>query len=338
MQISQSRRRLLAGLSLAGAAALIGVPRSLHAEPLPETTTVRLPRWDDGEAYCWAAAFIAKELLRAEGLTNVRYVQGHSNVDTAEWIARGETDFDINMPTMHIASIDAGVPLKVLTGLHSGCFEVIANDSIQSLTDLKGKRVGVWALNTHPYVLTSLMVSYVGLDPVNDIQWVESGETAPMQLFIDGKIDAFLAAEYVPQEMRDRKIGHTIVSNLVDRPWSQYFCCMIAGTAEYVNRYPVATKRILRAILKSADLCASDPKWVAQQLVDRGFVPSYDNAIHTLNGTRHDVWRDYDAEDSLRFYALRMQETGMIKSSPQKIIADGTDFQFLEELKRELKT
>jgi NitT/TauT family transport system substrate-binding protein len=195
----------------------------------------------------------------------------------------------------------------------------------------------VSALNSHPHVLTSLMVNYVGLDPVNDIQWVEGKETAPMQLFIDGKIDAFLAAEYEPQQMRDRKIGHAIVSNAVDRPWSQYFCCMIAGTADYVNRYPVATKRILRSILKAADLCASDPQRVAQQLADRGFVPSRDYAIQTLNEARYDVWREYDAEDSVRFYALRMQETGMIKSSPQEIIARGTDWSFLNELKRELK-
>jgi NitT/TauT family transport system substrate-binding protein len=33
-----------------------------------------------------------------------------------------------------------------------------------------------------------------------------------------------------------------------------------------------------------------------------------------------------------------MQETGMIKSSPQEIIAAGTDWRFLDELKRELKT
>jgi NitT/TauT family transport system substrate-binding protein len=159
-----------------------------------------------------------------------------------------------------------------------------------------------------------------------------------VQSFLDGKVDAFLAAQYEPEEMRSRKIGHTIVSNRLDRPWSQYFCCMIAGTAEYVNNYPIATKRVLRAILKAADHCASNPKGVARQLVDRGYLKSYDYAIHTFNETRHDVWRDYDAEDSVRFYALRMQETGMIKSSPQKIIADGTDWRFLNELKRELKT
>ena len=48
-------------------------------------------------------------------------------------------------------------------------------------------------------------------------------------------------------------------------------------------------------------------------------------------------WREYDPEDTVRFYALRLNEVGMIKSSPQKIIAQGTDWRFLKELKRELK-
>jgi NitT/TauT family transport system substrate-binding protein len=137
--------------------------------------------------------------------------------------------------------------------------------------------------------------------------------------------------------MRAQKIGHTILDNAVDRPWSQYFCCMISGSADYVSRYPVATKRVLRAILKAADLCVSDPQRVAQQLIDRGFLPEDDYALQTLREIRYDRWRDYDPEDSLRFYALRMQETGMIESTPQKIIADGTDWTFLNGLKRELK-
>ena len=82
----------------------------------------------------------------------------------------------------------------------------------------------------------------------------------------------------------------------------------------------------------------SDPQWVARQMVDRDFVPSYDYALQTLKDIRYDRWREFDPEDSLRFYTLRMQETGMIKSSPQQIIADGTDWRFLDELKRELKT
>ncbi|WP_095205189.1 ABC transporter substrate-binding protein [Mesorhizobium carmichaelinearum] len=337
MQIIQTRRRFLAGAAMAGAAGIVGLPQPLHAEPPLETTTVRLPHWVGG-SYCWAGAYIAGELMRADGFTDVRYVRGDKSVDQSEWIARGETDFSVNFSPKQIASIDAGVPIKVLTGLHSGCLELIANESIRSVTDLRGKRVGVDGLNNSRHVWLSLMSAYVGLDPVNDIQWVLTEDVKPTELFIQGKIDAFLGTPPQPQELRAKKIGHTILNNTVDRPWSQYFCCMISATTDYVTRYPVATKRVLRSILKAADLCVSAPEMAAQQMVDRDFVPSYDYALQTLKDIRYDRWRDFDPEDSMRFYALRMQETGMIKSSPQKVIADGTDWRFLNELKRELKT
>jgi NitT/TauT family transport system substrate-binding protein len=337
MQIMQTRRRFLAGAAMAGAAGIVGLPQPLHAEPPLETTTVRLPHWVGG-SYCWAGAYIAGELMRADGFTDVRYVRGDKSVDQSEWIARGETDFSVNFSPKQIASIDAGVPIKVLTGLHSGCLELIANESIRSVTDLRGKRVGVDGLNNSRHVWLSLMSAYVGLDPVNDIQWVLTKDVKPTELFIQGKIDAFLGTPPQPQELRAKKIGHTILNNTVDRPWSQYFCCMISATTDYVTRYPVATKRVLRSILKAADLCVSAPEMAAQQMVDRDFVPSYDYALQTLQEIRYDRWREFDPEDSLRFYALRMQETGMIKSSPQQIIADGTDWRFLNELKRELKT
>src|SRR3954462_8316157 len=103
MQIIPSRRRFLAGAAVAGAAGLVGLPKSLHAEPPLETTTVRLPRWVGG-SYCWAGAYIAGELMRAEGLTDVRFVEGDRSVDQSEWMARGETDFSVNFPPNQIPS------------------------------------------------------------------------------------------------------------------------------------------------------------------------------------------------------------------------------------------
>jgi NitT/TauT family transport system substrate-binding protein len=112
---------------------------------------------------------------------------------------------------------------------------------------------------------------------------------------------------------------------------------MLAGNREFVRRYPVATKRVLRAYLKAADLCATEPTGAAQQLVDRGFTPRYDYAVEALRDIPYDKWREYDPEDTIRFYALRLHEVGFIKSTPQKIIAENTDWRFLNELKRELK-
>jgi NitT/TauT family transport system substrate-binding protein len=99
----------------------------------------------------------------------------------------------------------------------------------------------------------------------------------------------------------------------------------------------VATKRAVRALLKSADLCALEPERSAQVLVDRRYVDRPDYARTLLLDLPYGKWREYSAEDSVRFYALRLREAGLIKSSPQKILAQGTDWRFLNELKKELK-
>lgn len=330
-----TRRRFLTGIGAAAATGLAGA-RGAMAEPLPETTSVRLPQYV-GTAYCWAAQYLAGAMLEAEGFTGVTFHEGDRSVDHAVWIERGETDLSINYVPLHLKQIDRGVPIRILTGLHAGCLELIAKDDIRSIGDLRGRRVWVSTIDSTAHVLLTLMAAYVGVDPMNEIEWTTEKGT-PVELFLDGKIDAFLSAPPWPQELRARKIGHPVLNTATDKPWSQHFCCMISGRTEYLERYPVATKRILKAILKAADICASDPAWAARQLVDRGFLPSFDYAFQTLKDIRYDVWREFNAEDSVRFYALRMLETGMIRSSPQEAIAAGTDWGFLSDLKRELKT
>jgi NitT/TauT family transport system substrate-binding protein len=112
---------------------------------------------------------------------------------------------------------------------------------------------------------------------------------------------------------------------------------MVVGNREFARDYPVATKRVLRALLKANDICAAEPARAARQLLDRGFVDRYDSAFQTLTEVPYPSWRELDPADSLRFFGLRLHEIGMIKSSPNKIIAGGTDWRFLNEIKRELK-
>jgi len=140
-----------------------------------------------------------------------------------------------------------------------------------------------------------------------------------------------------PQQLRAKKIGHVIINTTQDRPWSQYFCCMVTANREFVQKYPVATKRALRAFLKAADICANEPERAAKFVVAKGYEASYDIALEVLKELPYRRWRESSPEDTLRFHALRLHEVGMIKLSPQKIIAQGTDWRFLNELKKELK-
>jgi NitT/TauT family transport system substrate-binding protein len=84
-------------------------------------------------------------------------------------------------------------------------------------------------------------------------------------------------------------------------------------------------------------MCAAEPEMAAQRLVDAGISPGYDVALQTLNEVPYGTWREYHPEDTMRFFALRLHEAGMIEATPNNIIAEGTDWRFLGELKRELK-
>jgi NitT/TauT family transport system substrate-binding protein len=334
MSQTQSRRRFLTTLSGAGAAALLCSQRAVGAERSLETTTVRVAK--SYPVTCLAPTNAADELLRTEGFTDIRYVEAPAGAPVYKAMAAGELDFAANLPLAQIEAVDKGAAVIVLGGLHVGCYELFAQGGIRSIADLKGKSVG---LQASPRDLLTLMAAHVGLDPAMDIKWVTAADPLikPLDLFADGKIDAFLGFPPEPQELRARHAGHVILSTAMDRPWSQYFCCMIAGNSDYVRQHPVATKCVLRAFLKAADLCITEPASIARRLVDGGFTPRYDYALQTLNEVPYDRWRDYDAEDSIRFYALRLHEAGLIKSAPNKIIGDGTDWRFFNELKRELK-
>ena len=276
--------------------------------------------------------------MRAEGFTDIRYVPTRkTDNNTLPSVVRGDTDFGANFAPVLVAGLEQGAAISVLGPVHVGCFEVFGSEQVRSVTDLKGKSVGVEAFGSPTHLFLSVIAGDVGIDPGKDINWITSGSVKPMQLFIDGKIDAFLGFPPEPQDLRARGIGRIILDSTVDRPWSQYFCCMLFGSKDYVRNYPVATKRVVRALLKAADICTNDPAAVAQRLVDGAFTPRYDYAVQSLQKLPYDKWREWDAEDTMRFYALRMHEAGLIKSSPQKIIADGTDWRFLDEIKRELK-
>ena len=334
MYTMQDRRRFLATLSSAGAAGLIGTPNSVAQEAPPETTIIRLAR---NRSICIAPQYVVGGLLRAEGFTDIRYVMTDGGTGQSKMLARGEIDLTLHFSPLLLIPIDAGEKISIIAGVHVGCFELLAIERIRSIADLKGKTVGVPGLGTSSHVFVSTMAAHVGLDPAKDINWVTSPSIAPMELFADGKIDAWLGFPPEPQELRARKVGHVVVNSSIDRPWSQYYCCMLGGNRDFIRRNPVATKRVLRAILKATDFCVSDPAGAARRMVDGGFTTQYDYALQTLKEVPYNKWREYDPEDTIRFWALRLREAGMIKSAPNKIIAEATDWRFLNELKRELK-
>jgi len=330
-----SRRAFLHGMTTAGMASAISAQAawSATAQPL-ETKTIKLVQIP---GICVAPQYIADELLRAEGFSDVQYVYVADGAGTYKVLASGEADISMAFVAPFLIQVDAGSPIVMLAGIHVGCFELVGTEKVRSIRDLKGKTVAVLGLGSAPHVFIASMAAYVGLDPQKDIQFVAHPPADGMRLLSEGKVDAYLGFPPDPQILRAKKIGHVVVNSSVDRPWSQYFCCIATGNRDFVRKHPQATKRALRAILKAADVCALEPARAARTMVDKGFTPNYDYAAEAMRQVPYDKWRTYDPADTVRFYALRLHEAGMIKSTPQKILAQGADWRFLNELKKELK-
>ena len=184
MQISQSRRDFLAGLSAAGAAGILGARGSLADEGPPETTTIRLGQ--DTVRFASRPVYIAEDLLRAEGFTEIRYVPSPA-ASPAQTVGRGEIDFGYQFAASVVSHLDAGEPVTALAGVHSGCYELFAHEPIRTIGDLKGKRVGVQRLGSSGHLYLALMAAQVGLDPQKDIDWVDRRPATPWSCSPQGK-------------------------------------------------------------------------------------------------------------------------------------------------------
>jgi len=321
----------LALMSACGSQGLTSLP--LRGSSTLETTRLRVSQQT---GICQAAQYVAEDLFRAEGFSELQYVPQQGSLIT-DLLASGEIDIGMQFSGPLMIRVDAGDPIVALAGIHVGCFEMFGNDQVRAIRDLKGNDVAIIQIGGPEHVFLSSMAAYVGLNPNRDINWITLPAAEGKQLLAEGKVGAYLGFPPDPQELRANKVGHSVVNSAVDRPWSQYFCCMLAANQDFVRKNPVAAKRALRAVLKAADICANDPVRVAQLLVDKGYTTQYDFALSLMKELPYDKWREYDPEDTIRFYALRLHESGMIKQSPEQIIQKGTNWRFLNELKQELK-
>jgi NitT/TauT family transport system substrate-binding protein len=97
-------------------------------------------------------------------------------------LAFGEVHLGMGFAAPLIINMDAGDPVVILAGGHTGCFELFASNRIRAIRDLKGKTVAVAGVGSAQHVFLATIVTYVGLDPSKDIHWVTYPSTEAMQL------------------------------------------------------------------------------------------------------------------------------------------------------------
>src|SRR5258708_39713954 len=123
---------------------------------------------------CEAPIFTAVEkgFFKEEGL-DVTLVK-------CEWanykdvLALGGFDITHHLVMYFLKPIEQGLDVKFLAGIHRGCLRVqaAANGNIQSVKDLRGKRIGVPGMGTPPFIFANRVLGANGIDPGREITWV----------------------------------------------------------------------------------------------------------------------------------------------------------------------
>jgi NitT/TauT family transport system substrate-binding protein len=330
-------RTLGTGAVIVGGSALAACARRSEASTL-ETTTVRI-------AYpveCDPGLFLANDYLLQEGFTDVQFV--NTPFTSRGWITNNKADFACAHSEFAVGAIDAGLPLRVLTGLHSGCLELWVRDGITRVSDLRGKTISVRVKDISDlfYAWFATYLGWVGMR-LTDVEFITAKGPddyfGMVDAFKEGRADAVLAGAAEGPRLKRllRAPGHVLLETMTEKPWSQYFCCSLVVNREWARQNPVATRGVTRALLKATDAAAKDPARAARDVVARGLFDDESLVTETMAMCTYN-WPDVDPEETLRFFALRLAEAGLITRTPQQIIAQGTDFAYMRQLKTELRS
>ena len=342
-----TRRQLLlrtlgTGAAILGGSALAACARQSEAAttvlPPPETTTVRIVN----PVECDPGLRLATSYLREEGFTDIQFVS--TPFTSRGWITNRLADFACAHSEFAVGTIDAGLPLLVLTGLHSGCLELWVRDGITDVRDLRGKRISVRVKDISDmfYAWFATYLGYVGMR-LTDVEFITAKGPddyfGMVDAFKQGRADAVLAGGAEGPKLRrlPKTPGHVILETMTEKPWSEYFCCNLVANRDWARQNPIATKRVTRALLRATDAAAKDQPRAAHDAVVTGLFNDESLITETTAMCTYN-WHDVDPEETFRWFALRLAEAKLITSTPQQILALGTDFTYMRQLRSEPKS
>jgi len=300
--------------------------------PPPETTAIRLTA-----APCCSPLFAAERFLRDEGFTDVQI----SDAGAIAALTSGKADMGQVFATGVVSAIDSGKAVVGLSGVHAGCVEVWAPASVSSLKDLKGHTIVVKSrtVDDNAYSYLAIALKQAGVD-VASVNWVVQSDADLTKAFLDGKSDALtlVTTSAFAFHSNTANKGHVVFDQAMEDPWSGLDCCIITTTPEWLRANPIAARRALRAIYRTADSLPKDRADAAKLATDKGLFGGAKN-VDLVRGAANMVsldWRGLDAAKSIKFHAELLGAIGLAKIAPDAAVTSGLDPRIFASVRAEL--
>lgn len=281
---------------------------------------------------CTAPSYIAKEIgfFEEEGV-DVTLVSG--DFETGKLgLATGK--FPVaNGDFQYFPSAAQGLDIKLISGLHQGCIQVLAppGSDIRTAKDLAGKRIGIDEIGGSPMAVTSVLLANHGIDPQTGVTWVPFPREILPTVADNGKeVDA--VALWDPWGPLAVRRGYTVLCDIgVDPLFAGKYCCFIYASGKQIRENPELVKALLRAYQKASEWIATHPEETAKIVTEKGYVSGSDTALISQllvsykYHAKHDHTNKRQAKADALYFSHELKRTGFLP-------ADLDPERFVEEL------
>jgi NitT/TauT family transport system substrate-binding protein len=258
---------------------------------------------------------VEKGFFKEEGLDPVLVKCDWSNYKDV--MALGGFDITHHLVTYFLKPIEQGLDVKFTGGIHRGCLRVQApaNGKINTVEDLRGKRIGVPGMGTPPFIFANRALIAHGIDPSREITWVvfPSGELG--LALQKGDIDAVADSEPIGTLLATQDKLKTIADSAKDSPYNDEYCCEVIVSGKFLTANPKAAAAATRALLKAAKWVQTNPAAAARLSVEKHYLAS-NPELNTVAISHLNYMPGVDAaEVSVKTAAIAMKKDGMLSPS-----------------------
>ncbi len=242
----------------------------------------------------------------------------------------------VNGDFQFFPSIENGINVKVVDGLHEGCikFAVRPDSDISTVEDLKGKKIGVDEIGGTPHQVASLWLENAGIsaDPSKgEVTFLPySDGNLEFEALANGEID--VAALWDPLGSIHEKAGDVkIIFDLgKDEYFADHFCCFLYASNKVLEENPDEVAALLRAYRKAQEWIYENPDKAVDLIIDKKYASIEDRelAVELVksygypSAEEHNENWDSHVEEDVKYFVDGLSKIGYLESDPEQFAKD----------------
>ncbi|MDR0983800.1 MAG: ABC transporter substrate-binding protein [Ruminococcus sp.] len=241
----------------------------------------------------------------------------------------------VNGDFQFFPSIEEGINVKVVDGLHKGCikFVVLPDSDIKTAEDFKGKKIGIDEVGGTPHQVASVWIERAGISAKpedNEVQFLPfSDGNLELEALYSGEID--IAAMWDPlASIAEKAEKVKVVFDLTTDPlFADHYCCFLYASSKVIDENPEKVAALLRAYRKAQDWIAGNPAEAVDIISDKKYSAIEDKELaaelishYAYPSENQHGTAGFNIKDDVKYFAEALYDIGYLKTKPEQFLKD----------------